>query len=1089
MRREPSLTVRGALMILGHYEPGVIAKLDNLLGGVILTAGAGAGLAAVGIPALAPFVAMAAVWGWLEQKNEAIGLLRQAVKNIQSKLIGVSGYERRQIIAAAHTTITIAAFFESLHEHLGDEVFQGLKITDEEKGMLATGSWPSSGAHLLESLYSAEIPAPSAARGYEDNVEAVKIWSRRLGEDVGNFIRGLKDGEGIVINWQAVSEKVAERYRSYYLTLAASVPEFMAWAMLGEHAATRNKITNLQSNLVAALDVNRRALGRVEALLALQAGKSDDAMDLRLVVERANRHVLDETIVPTDAERYGTTVKFPKISRIYINPRYRIARANDDTRPADERWWETTQSRDNIDLTLAAYVMAPDATRLPLLLLGHPGAGKSLLTKVFAARLPSSTYTVVRVSLRQVGANAPIVDQVQQALDLATNRRVDWWRLVEQGRDTVRVVLLDGLDELLQASSNDRSGYLQDVMEFQRIEAEQERPVIVIVTSRTVVADRVDIPTDTTVVKLDYFNKDDIEDWLDQWQKENAPLIASGAMRELTVAAALRHAELARQPLLLLMLALYSADPAFPALDADISTANLYQRLFDNFARREVAKKAVHRLSADETERRTQDQLERLSVAALAMFNRKRQDITEIELGADMTALNEDLSISASPVELGQRLIGEFFFVHAAEARPLSISEQADDTPDSVIRRVERTQRSYEFLHATFGEYLVASRVLNELVDVAESALVGRRGPREPDDDLLFVLLSHQPIAVRRSTVNFAMELFANLSRAERSHVLAVLDILIGNYRRRYGSVRYAAYRPTAPDTVRQLAAYSANLITLRVALEPGIAMVPVDAILSASDDPVRTWRSTVNLWRSGLDSDGLQAVIASLSLSGGSVRFAASREIPATSGMLEIWSAQLIDDKQLEDQLRFGMAISDHIFYTDDERGDWADMMASWLIPYIAGVSDFSLIKPPPSLGASNDSITRIAQLITRLLLNRGGDLDFEAALIRLLFDFPRVFKLDTHALAAAVTRHTVLVRMIPELQDPAVFGKSWTAICMAVPAATVWDLESDSAQANAHVLWNWRSRYLAEDALPRQIGPVIDELLKAYFNRMPGI
>ena len=67
-------------------------------------------------------------------------------------------------------------------------------------------------------------------------------------------------------------------------------------------------------------------------------------------------------------------------------------------------------------------------------------------------------------------------DQIQQALDLATNQRVAWWRLVEQSSETVRVVLLDGLDELLQTTSNDRSSYLQDVMEFQRVETEQEEP-------------------------------------------------------------------------------------------------------------------------------------------------------------------------------------------------------------------------------------------------------------------------------------------------------------------------------------------------------------------------------------------------------------------------------------------------------------------------------------------------------------------------------------------------------------------------------------------------------------------------------------
>src|ERR1022692_4700096 len=96
LRREPSLTLRGALVILGHHEPGIIQKLDALLGGVILAAGAGAGLVA-GVPAMAPLGALVTIWGWLEQKNEAVGLLRQLVNAASRKLIGSSAYERRQL--------------------------------------------------------------------------------------------------------------------------------------------------------------------------------------------------------------------------------------------------------------------------------------------------------------------------------------------------------------------------------------------------------------------------------------------------------------------------------------------------------------------------------------------------------------------------------------------------------------------------------------------------------------------------------------------------------------------------------------------------------------------------------------------------------------------------------------------------------------------------------------------------------------------------------------------------------------------------------------------------------------------------------
>ena len=81
----------------------------------------------------------AAVWGWTEQKNEALGLVRAAIHALSGQLAGTAGYERRQLIAAAHTTIVVAAFFESFREHAGKESFKLLQITDDEKEMLITG--------------------------------------------------------------------------------------------------------------------------------------------------------------------------------------------------------------------------------------------------------------------------------------------------------------------------------------------------------------------------------------------------------------------------------------------------------------------------------------------------------------------------------------------------------------------------------------------------------------------------------------------------------------------------------------------------------------------------------------------------------------------------------------------------------------------------------------------------------------------------------------------------------------------------------------------------------------------------------------
>ena len=365
-----------------------------------------------------------------------------------------------------------------------------------------------------------------------------------------------------------------------------------------------------------------------------------------------------------------------------------------------------------------------------------------------------------------------------------------------------------------------------------------------VVTSRTVVADRVDIPHGTTIVKLAEFSDDQIEAWLDTWRVTNQAGIAAGTVGELTPAEARHQIDLARQPLLLLMLVLYAADPKSPKLDAGLSTSALYQRIFDNFARREVQKRASTPLHGRELEEAVAEQVMRLSIAALAMFNRGVQHVQEAGLRADLAALRQE-EVAAHQ---GRRLLGEFFFVHAAEGV------------------TEETERSYEFLHATFGEYLVAQHVLTELVDVASAAYSGRRD-RDPDDGMLFALLSHQVWATRPNIVEFAFEIFSTLPEDDQIRARRVLEELIGGYRQRRRSAALDDYRPTPVDFVRQPAAYSANLMSLAVAFADDGGFGLVGPFGGTKETAREAWRSTVALWQAGLDEDSWLAVLFSFDL------------------------------------------------------------------------------------------------------------------------------------------------------------------------------------------------------------------------------
>jgi hypothetical protein len=634
---------------------------------------------------------------------------------------------------------------------------------------------------------------------------------------------------------------------------------------------------------------------------------------------------------------------------------------------------------------------------------------------------------VVRVPLRRVSADAGIHRQIEEALDVATHQRIAWSDLAEQSGDTVRVVLLDGLDELLQASEHDRSRYLEDVMDFQEREATQRRPVVAVVTSRTVVADRVRIPDGTTIAKLDPFNDNDIADWLGRWKRVNEVAIEVGRMGELTVSAVRRQPELAQQPLLLLMLALYAADRTMPPLDEDTATAELYRRLLEEFARREATKGfgLGHDPAPDELEQRVQDHLDRLAVAALGMFNRARQDISEEALGKDLEALEPRLMERSRPTEAGRRIIGEFFFVHAPEARTLTRGQAHGGQPE----------RAYEFLHATFGEYLVARRVMDELVDVAAKAFSGRRGPAEPDDDLLFALLSHQVLAARQSMLDFAREIFADLDDKIRSQVIGTLEILIQTYRNRHSTNRYDAYRPVLPDQVRMLACYSANLFALRIFLEFNGEVPLTQLAADQGEEALKQWQSTVTLWKSALDYDTLRSLIMKMELSDDQSRLASRLDKnivmmlsspgrgDSSATLIEMGLAHLAGDWATEINLRYGAAVANGSAYFLG--GDpWFDVMIATLVSQIIGHrTPVPAVTPPTDI--SDNEVEVIARLIFLFLRSEYADHSEDGKLIQLLVEMPASFKMDGLALATAVVSDPTLRNRFHQLQDKKIYGK----------------------------------------------------------------
>jgi hypothetical protein len=99
----------------------------------------------------------------------------------------------------------------------------------------------------------------------------------------------------------------------------------------------------------------------------------------------------------------ATPVPMPDVHALYVarserlldhlqGHRFRIADGHPTANPAQEEWWRQRPVHDDLGLYLASHLVSEAAQRAPLLVLGHPGSGKSVLTRVLAARLPADQF-------------------------------------------------------------------------------------------------------------------------------------------------------------------------------------------------------------------------------------------------------------------------------------------------------------------------------------------------------------------------------------------------------------------------------------------------------------------------------------------------------------------------------------------------------------------------------------------------------------------------------------------------------------------------------------------------------------------------
>ncbi|MEU9603457.1 hypothetical protein [Streptomyces sp. NPDC048057] len=812
MRGRRQISYRDAVAILTG-DSAALAAADRALGGVLSVATGGVS---------------DAVLNMLDAQGRVLRLGRDLTANLRGSLSDADRVTRTDRIHAAHSVLVISAWFEALGEVELPFGLEELELTGRDQVAIASGTAP--GVDLVESLVDLRVDPPAPHRPFEDHMGAVRSNYRSFQSHFIRFASGLavydrldphtRDDE-LTTAGRAVTHCACDRYQQLYGELAVEVPEFGFWSGQVDHQATRTLVRRSLTGVEAALAGLSTVQPHRHAAAALTTG-------YRAALAKP---ILSEGHAPAG-------VRLPTLEEGYVDPDFRLrAVAGTSRGPADEEFWSEVEPRSDLIECLSGLLTAPATTRAPLMVLGQPGAGKSVLTRILAARLPSAGYLPVRILLREVPSDLDVQDQIEWAVRAATGERVPWPELVRAAGDSVPVLLFDGYDELLQATGISQSDFLLRVARFQEREADQDRPVYAIVTSRTAVADRPRYPEGAVALRLEPFSAEQVTRWLELWNRLNSSYLAGRGLVPLPAPVALRHGELASQPLLLLMLALY--DGTANALqqetvgDTPFDASHLYEELLTSFASREVAKSSDF-LTGHRLAERAEQELQRLSLISFGMLNRRRQWITSQEAEDDLTALlGRAESVGdgrRAPLGQGDIALGRFFFVQRSQA----------------LRDAQRLA-TYEFLHATFGEYLVARlsvQLLEGLLAQRPALAVGRA---RINDDLPYVLLSYATLASRQ-ILRFATARIELLPAQERERLVELLLTVLADHRNRTEHA-YADYRPEVRATSSRHGLYSANVILLAVLVSP--EPLRASRLFPGADKPAALWHRRALLWRS----------------------------------------------------------------------------------------------------------------------------------------------------------------------------------------------------------------------------------------------
>lgn len=625
-------------------------------------------------------------------------------------------YDYAQI---AQVLIVFAAYFDSIKLYLPDEE-RKIKISSKEKQLLTESSISQYANFIEENLsknaeqtakdiFEYDLSIPDPVENLKDYLEQLQKFYEILNKEFLQFYEKLsffdamneEKREHFLTIIRGLPAKAVENYKKQYYQLAINFNDFFVWTNIEEHKRIQKK-----------LDVGFSEIARLVSDYCEKSSNSKARNTLEQYRKKYNSYV-DTPVVDVSEMNFCSTdeIIFPNKRHIFVPQSFKALTYKNDIHLENRDTWKMCDERDDIGKFVSDILRHSVTGSLPLLILGNPGAGKSLLCNMLAAQILHHEYHVIIIKLRDTVAEQTIPQQINQQIERDFSNGCLWSDIAESGLDKPILIIFDGYDELLQASGRSYSDYLQRIAEFQK----QQKDIYgifvkCIVTSRITLIDKALISNNSPVIMLSDFDEKRINQWCKIWNEKNEDYFLQSNLEKFEVDSSSKVSELAKQPLLLLMLALYDSNDNALKRNKDLNGTQLYDNLIREFISREKRKDDGFRsLQVKEQERIINEEMIKISIAALGMYNRKMLYIRSNELEKDLQFILQENNIydvlKNNELSESDKLLGSFFFIHKSNST-------------DVIDREKIPNAAYEFLHNTFGEFLTANYIVTEMKNV-----------------------------------------------------------------------------------------------------------------------------------------------------------------------------------------------------------------------------------------------------------------------------------------------------------------------------------------------------------------------------------